>query len=384
MKFLSLLLKNARRSKRRTFLTVLSVAIAVFLFSALRAILDGFASAVETSSSTRVVTTRSTSLMFQMPISHFDTIKSVKGVRDVTWASWFGGIYKDPSNFFAQFAIDPESYMRIYPELVLTPEERRAFLEDRTGAIVGDALARRFDFKVGDTIVLKVGIPFYGRQDYTFTVRGIYRPGVQGFDNQSMMFHWKYLDERSLVKGQAGWYVAELGDPSLAAAVSAAIDERFANTAFETKTETEKAFQASFAGMMGNLNLLLGGLSLAVIITTLFVAGNTMAMSVRERTTEVAVMRTLGFPASTIFLLVAGEALLIALVGGLIGVGLARAVASSDNFTALAGIVPGFFVSGRNIATALVLSAGIGLVAGVVPASMAARLKVVDALRRVA
>ena len=384
MKLLNLLLKNARRSKRRTALTVLSVAIAVFLFSSLRAILDGFASAVETSSSTRIVTVRSTSLMFQMPISHYDVIRSINGVRDVTWASWFGGVYKDSSNFFAQFAIEPESYMRIYPELLLSPEERQAFLADRTGAVVGDALARRFGFKVGDTLVLKVGIPLYGRQDYTFTVRGIYRAGVQGFDNQSMFFHWKYLEERSLIKGQVGWYVAQLGDPSLATSVSAAVDGRFANTAFETKTETEKAFQASFAGMMGNLNLLLGGISLAVIITTLFVSGNTMAMSVRERTTEVAVMRTLGFPASTIFLLVAGEALLIALVGGALGAGLARAVASSDNFTALAGIIPGFYVSGRNAALAIGLAAAMGVIAGLIPATMAARLSVVDALRRVA
>ncbi len=384
MKYFSLLFKNARRNKRRTALTILSVAIAVFLFSSLRAILDGFQSAIESTSSTRIVTVRSTSVIFPMPVSHYEVIKGIDGVRDLTWASWFGGIYKDPSNFFAQFAIDPESYLRMYPEVVLSPEDKQAFLADRTGAIVGDGLARRFGFKVGDRVVLKVGIPIYGRQDFAFTIRGIYSPGVRGFDNQTLMFHWKYLDERSVTPGMVGWYVAELADPAIAPGVSGAIDQRFANTPYETKTETEKAFQASFVSMMGNLNMLLGSISLAVIITTLFVAGNTMAMSVRERTTEVAVMRTLGFPARTIFWLIAGEALFIALVGGVLGAALARLVMSSDNFTVLSSIVPGFFVSWRNLATALGLAAVIGLIAGAIPATMAARLKVVDALRRVA
>ena len=383
MRYLTLILKGVRRNTRRTLLTVLSVAIAVFLFSSLRAILDGFSGAVAASSSTRVVTVRSTSLMFMMPVSHYEAIRNVDGVRDVTWASWFGGVYKDPSNFFAQFAVDPESYLRLYPEIVVTPEERAAFISDRTGAIVGEALARRFGFKVGDRITLRVGIPLYGREDFTFTVRGIYRAAVQGFDDQTLLFHWKYADERSLIKGQVGWYVAELNDPSRAPAISAAIDERFANTADETRTETEKAFQASFVGMMGNLNLLLGGISLAVIITTLFVAANTMAMSVRERTTEVAVMRTLGFPAHVIFLLITGEAVVMAVTGGLIGAGLARFLASSENFTGLAGIVPTFFVSTENIVRGLALATFIGLVAGIIPATMAARLKVVDALRRV-
>jgi putative ABC transport system permease protein len=384
MKYFLLLFKNARRNKRRTSLTILSIAIAVFLFSSLRAILDGFQSAVESTSSTRIVTVRSTSVIFPMPISHYEAIKGIDGVRDVSWASWFGGIYKDPSNFFAQFAIDPESYLRMYPEIVLSADEKQSFLGDRTGAIVGDGLARRYGFKVGDRVVLKVGIPVYGSQDFAFTVRGVYAPGVRGFDNQTMFFHWKYADERSRLPGMVGWYVAELSDPSMAPGVSSAIDQRFANTPYETKTETEKAFQASFVSMMGNLNMLLGSIILAVIITTLFVAGNTMAMSVRERTTEVAVMRTLGFPARTIFLLVAGEALLIAIVGGVVGAALARIVMSSDNFNVLASIVPGFFVSSRNLATALGLAAMIGLIAGAVPATMAARLKVVDALRRVA
>src|SRR5262249_62432529 len=166
------------RSKRRTLLTVMSVAIAVFLFASLRAVLDGFNAATEASSSTRIVTTRSTSLFFSMPMSHTETIRSTPGVQDLTWANWFGGVYKDPQNFFAQFAVDPESYLRMYPEIQLTPEERRAFLDDRTGCIVGDGLARRYNFKVGDRITLMVGIPVYGTKDYAFTVRRLYQSRV--------------------------------------------------------------------------------------------------------------------------------------------------------------------------------------------------------------
>src|SRR5947208_4486302 len=216
MKFIGLVFKSARRNKRRTALTVISVAIAVFLFSALRAVLDGFHGAAEASSTTRIVTIRSTSLIFTMPTSHADAIRGIPGVRDVAWANWFGGIYKDPKNFFGQFAIEAESYLRLYPEFLLTPEEKQAFLADRTGCVVGDGLARRFGWKVGDRIVLKVGIPTYGREDFTFTIRGIYRAGTKGIDNQSMLFHWKYADERSFVKGQVGWYVVEVANPDQA------------------------------------------------------------------------------------------------------------------------------------------------------------------------
>jgi putative ABC transport system permease protein len=383
MKFIGLVLKSAKRSKRRTLLTVMSVAIAVFLFAALRAVIDGFNAGAEASSSTRIVTIRSTSLIFSMPTSHAEAIKSTPGVQDLTWANWFGGIYKDPNNFFANFAVEPESYLRMYPEVVLTPEERKAFLEDRTGCIVGDGLAKRFNFKVGDKITLMVGIPTYGTQDYDFTVRGIYKSGGAAVDNQSMMFHWKYVDERSLVKGQVGWYVMQVAHPDEATRVAMAIDQKFANSPYETKTDTERAFQSSFVSMFGNLNLLLGSIALAVVITTLFVAANTMAMSVRERTTEIAVMRTLGFPSSTIFLLVAGECLVMAIVGGVLGIGLARWIVN-PNFLQAGGFIPEFRVNNMNVAVGLLLSVTIGIVAGLIPATLAARLKIVDALRRVA
>jgi putative ABC transport system permease protein len=383
MKFVGLVLKSARRSKRRTLLTILSVAIAVFLFASLRAVLDGFNAAAEASSSTRIITLRSTSMIFSMPTSHADIIKSTPGVQDLAWASWFGGIYKDPQNFFAQLAIEPESYLRLYPEIILSPEEKSAFLADRTGCIVGDGLARHYGFKVGDRVTLQVGIPTYGTQDFDFTVRGVYRSGGAAVDNQTMMFQWKYADERSIVKGQVGWYVTQIANPDEAAQIAGTIDRKFENSPYETKTDTEKAFQSSFVSMFGNLNLLLGSIAVAVVITTLFVAGNTMAMSVRERTTEIAIMRTLGFPSATIFMLVAGEGLLMSIVGGIVGVALARTLVRPD-FLNAGTFVPVFGVNNVNAATGLALSAVIGVLAGVIPATMAARLRIVDALRRVA
>jgi putative ABC transport system permease protein len=384
MKFLSLILKSARRSKRRTVLTALSVAVAVFLFASLRAVLDGFNAGAAGSSSTRIITIRSTSLIFAMPESHANAIRGTQGVEDLSWANWFGGIYKDPQNFFAQFAVEPESYLRMYPEILLTPEEKQAFLEDRTGAIVGQGLARSYDFKVGDRIVLQVGIPIYGTQDFTFTIRGIYRAGGTAVDNQSMLFHWKYADERALQKGQVGWYVMKIDNPERATSIATEIDSKFANTPFETKTETEQQFQATFASMFGNLNLLLGSIAFAVVLTTLFVAANTMAMSVRERTTEIAVMRTLGFPSQVIFFFIAGEGLFISLLGGVAGAVLAVALVDTARLGIAGGFIPAIAVSASSAWMGIGISAIIGVVAGTVPAIMASRLKIVDALRRVA
>ena len=384
MKFINLVLKSARRSKRRTALTMISVALAVFLFAALRSVLDGFDAVSAASSAQRLVTIRSTSMIFSMPTSHTEAIRSTAGVTDVTWANWFGGIYKDPKNFFGQFAVDPESYLRMYPEVILTPEEKAAFLADRTGCIVGDGLAKKYGWQLGDRIVLQPGIPVYGSLDYPFTIRGIYRAGSSAVDNQSMLFHWKYADERSSPKGQVGWVVTRVSDPEQATQVIAAIDQRFANSPYETKTETEQAFSAQFASMLGNLNLLLGSVALAVVLSTLFVAGNTMAMSVRERTTEIAVMRTLGYPALTIFLLVVGEGLLVAVVGGAMGAALARAVVNAEFLGLAGGFIPLFGVNNWNVVVGIGLSVFIGVVAAVIPATMASQLKIVDALRRVA
>ena len=323
-------------------------------------------------------------MIFSMPTSHAEIVKGTPGVQDITWANWFGGIYKDPKNFFGQFAVEPESYLRMYPEINSTPEDRKAFIEDRTGCIVGDGLAKKYGFKVGDKLTLQVGIPVYGSRDFDFTIRGIYHAGGAAVDNQSMMFHWKYADERSTPKGQIGWLVTKIDNPDRATQIASAIDAKFENSPYETKTQTEQAFSASFASMLGNLNLLLGSVALAVVLTTLFVAGNTMAMSVRERTTEIAVMRTLGFPAATIFVLVVGEGLVVSVLGGAAGAALARLIVNGEALGLTGGFIPAFGVNNGNLIVGLGLSVLIGLLAAVLPASMASRLKIVDALRRVA
>ena len=272
----------------------------------------------------------------------------------------------------------------MYPEIRLTPDERQAFVADRTGCIVGDGLAKKYGFKVGDRLTLGVGIPVYGSRDYDFTIRGIYRAGSSAVDNQSMMFHWKYADERSLAKGEIGWFVSQVSDPDRAVQVANAIDTKFANSPYETKTDTEQAFSAQFASMLGNLNVLLGSVALAVVITTLFVAGNTMAMSVRERTTEIAVMRTLGFPSGTVFALVVGEGLVVSVIGGAAGAILARVIVNGESLGLTGGFIPAFGVNNANLAVGLGLSVLIGLLAALMPASAASRLRIVDALRRVA
>jgi putative ABC transport system permease protein len=229
-----------------------------------------------------------------------------------------------------------------------------------------------------------VGIPVYGTEDYTFTIRGIYEARGGSVDNQTMYFHWKYADERSIQPGLAGWFVVLIDDADRAPEVSSAIDTKFANSPFETKTDTEQQFQASLTAMFGNLSLLLGSIGLAVIVTTLFVAANTMAMSVRERTTEIAVMRTLGFPARMIFLFIAGEGVLMAVIGGVIGAALAWLTVNSNNLAVPGGLLPNFGVTASQVGVGLGLSALIGVLASVIPATMASRLKIVDALRRVA
>ena len=261
MKFLGLVLKSARRSKRRTALTVLSVAIAVFLFASLRAVLDGFNAGAEASSSTRIVT---------HPLDVADLLDADQPRRDdpdgarrarLTWANWFGGIYKDPGTSSRSSPSSLRATCGCIPEIILTPDERKAFLDDRTGCIVGDGLAKTYGFKVGDKIVAAgrhsdlrpAGLRLHDPRHL--------RTGGAPVDNQSMLFHWKYADERSVVKGQAGWYVMQIANPDQAAQVSAAIDQKFANSPYETKTDTERAFQSSFVSMFGNLNLLLGSIA---------------------------------------------------------------------------------------------------------------------------
>ncbi|MGE5235428.1 MAG: ABC transporter permease [Acidobacteriota bacterium] len=379
MKFLHLILANLRRKKVRAVLTLGSFAIALFLFGILLAIRSAFNQGVEVAGADRLVVINKVSLIQPLPISYRDKILQVPGVKAVAYASWFGGTYQDERNFFPQFAIDPESWRAMYPEYVVPEEQWRAFLADRQGCIVGKGTADRFGWKLGDRIPIK-GTIFPGT--WEFNLRGIYTGKRPDDDTTQFWFRRDYLEERAsqFWKGLVGWYVVRIDSPDNAVRIVKAIDEKFANSPWETKTDTERAFAASFAKQMGNIELLTLSIGGVVFFTLLLVTGNTMAISVRERTGEFAVLKTLGFGDTAVLLLVLGEAVAIALIGGVLGVGAAKAV-SPGLGRALPGLV--FYLPVVDLALGVLLAVAIGVAAGLLPALAAMRLRVVDALRRV-
>jgi putative ABC transport system permease protein len=383
MKFLGLILRNMKHSRRRTILTVASITVALFLFCALRTVITAFDSAVDFADASRLIVRRSTSLVFPLPLAYRDRILGVQGVSGVTYANWFGGQYQGPENFFSQFAVDVPTYFDIYPELVVPPDQMKAFMAERTACIVGEGLARRFKWKVGDTVPLTGTIYPHPDGEWRLVIRGIYRPRTPDVDASVMYFHWDYLNQTMGDQGEVGFYVARLADASLAASVATAIDGRFANSSAETLTETEEAFQMGFISMMGNISFLVSVIGAAVLFAILLVSFNTMMMAARERTPEIAVMKTLGFTDGLILFLVMAEAALISLLGGILGCGGAWVIFGATNFNA-GGMVPNFLVKPSTLALGLGISLLLGLLSGVIPAVQAARLSVVDALRKVA
>jgi putative ABC transport system permease protein len=379
MKFLPLVLANLGRHKRRTFLTIASVALALFLFASLRTVVTTLERAAQFGSARRLVMTNATGFVLPLPLSYANRIAAAKGVKNVTWANWFGGKYGDNQRFFAQFAVDPESYLEMYPEIVLPEDQKQAFFRERSSAIVGRRLLDLFGWRVGQDVTLQ-GTIFPG--DWTFTIRGVYTPSDPVINDDMMLFHHAYLEERIGRPGQAGWYILEIDDADNAAPIAKTLDDQFRNSSSPTKTGTEQAFNASFATMWGNVSLLMGTIGMAVVFAILLVTANAMMMSARERTGEVAVLKTIGFGDRTLFGLVMLEAGVIALTGALLGLGGAKLLYKASNFNA-GGFLPGFDVTG----TTLLLGGGVALVlmlaSGLVPAVRAARLPVVQALRRV-
>lgn len=378
-RFLPLIWRNALRNKRRTVLTVLSIVISLFLFCTLRTVLTAFESSLGTASSARLIVRRSTSLTFFLPLSYQDRLAQVPGVMGVSHATWFGGIYVDERNFFAQFAVDPRTYLDLYPEYALTPDERADFQRERTACIVGEKLARKYGFRKGDRVTLR-GTIFPGTWD--FTVRGIARSATPDLDTNWLLFPWDLLNERWGDRGLVGSYVLKLADPARAGEVSRAVDATFANSAAETKTETEKAFQLGFITMLGNIQTVIYAVGTAIVIAIALVAMNTMMMAARERTREIAVLKALGFGDRLVVGLVVAESLAIALAGGLLGTGLARLVFDLTDFTA-GGFFPRFTVTPGTMLRGLGIALFLGALSGAVPAWNAARLRVVDALRHV-
>jgi putative ABC transport system permease protein len=379
MKFLHLVLANLGRHKRRTFLTVASVALALFLFASLRTVVTTLDRAAQFGSARRLVVLNATGLVFPLPLSYANRLPTTKGVSAVTWANWFGGRYGDNKRFFAQFAVDPTSYLAMYPEITLPEGQKQAFIRERSSAIVGRRLLDVFGWKLGQDVTIQ-GTIFPG--DWTFTIRGVYTPSDPVINDDMMLFHHAYLEERTGRPGLAGWYVLQIDDPNNAAAIGKTIDDGFRNSSTPTKTGTEQAFNASFATMWGNVSLLMGTIGMAVVFAILLVTANAMMMSSRERTGEVAVLKTIGFTDRTLFGLVMLEAGIIAVTGAVLGLGGAKLLYKASNFNA-GGFLPGFDVTANTLILGIVVTLILMLASGLVPAIRAARLPVVQALRRV-
>ena len=379
MKYHHLILANLFRKKIRTILTAGSFAAALFLFGILAVVRGAFHQGVEVAGADRLVVVNKVSIIQPLPLSYRDRLLRIPGVTQATFANWFGGVYQDERNFFPQFAVDRDSYRQIFPEFVIPDDQWQAFLTDREGCIVGESLAERFKWKLGDRIPIR-GTIFPGT--WEFNIRGIYRGKRPHDDTTQFWFRWDYLEERKpYQKGLVGWYTVRIANPDDAVRVVKAIDEEFENSPWETKTDTEKAFAASWVKQMGNIEFLILTIGSVVFFTLLLVTGNTMAIAVRERVRELAVLKAVGFSDGFVLVLVMMETMVVAAVAG--GVGLALAKLFTLRGDPTRGLLPIFYLPPDTILLGFVLAIAVGLMAGILPALSAMRLRVVDALRRV-
>jgi len=379
MRYLPLLLANLRRRKIRTVLTIGSFAVALFLFGLLFALRSGLRQGIDVAGADRLMV-MGTSLVQMLPLPYLGRIERIPGVEQVTHATWFGGVYQDPKNFFVQFAIDPEPWRVMYPEYVVDDQEWADFVADRQGIVVGAKLAERFGWEVGSHIPL-MPPPYLGNTMWDFTVRGIYRGNQPGVDETQFWMQYDYIQENGpdYFRGIVGWYAVRLADPEAAAQVAQAIDEEFRNSANETRSQTEAAFVTGWVRQMGNIEFLVFAIGSVVFFTLLLVTGNTMAIAVRERTSELAVLKAVGYSDLFVLGLVLAESALIALAGGAMGLWLASGVVGLD---LTQGLILLFLPRG-SMAGGLAVALATGLLAGLLPALGAMNLSVVDALRRV-
>jgi len=383
MKFAGLVWANLKRKKIRTLLTLLSILVAFVLFGYLSAITRALAQGVDVAGADRLVVRHKVSIIQFLPENYESQIEQIPGVAEAVHATWFGGIYQKPSNFFPQLPVKPQEYLSMYPEFLLSPEEKARWLETRTGAVVGRATADRFGWKVGDRVPIQATIWTHddGQKTWDFDIVGIYDGAERGTDTTVFLFRWDFFDEaRDWGEGQVGWYIVRVKDPSEAAAVAKRIDDQFANSPAETKAETEGAFVQGFAEQVGNIGAIMVAILAAVFFTILLVAGNTMAYAVRERTGELAVLKAVGFTDGQVLGLVLAEALALSSLGGLLGLGLGWFLISLGDPTN--GALPIFYFPARDIVLGAVLVIALGVAAGIFPALQAGRLRIADALRR--
>ena len=381
---LKLIIRNAFRHKLRAILTIIGVAIAVLAFGLLRTLVGLWYLGAENASATRLVTRNAISLVFSLPISYKDRIRQVPGVKSVSWGNWFGGIYIDEKHFFANYAVEPKSYLDLYPEFVLSPDQKKDFLLDRKGCIVGRKLADLYGWKIGDLITLK-GTIFPGQ--WEFVLRGIYKGAEKSTEERVLLFQWDYLNEsmkKTIARraDQAGFYMIGVAKPELAAEVATSVDAIFRNSLAETLTETEKAFHMSFISMTEAIMVAIQIVSYMVIVIIMVVAANTMAMTARERIVEYATMKTLGFGILHIGGSVFGESLLISGLGGVLGALLSFPAALWIE-TELAQFFPSFSVSPLTIILEMAAALLVGLVAAIFPTWRGGTIRIADGLRRI-
>lgn len=384
MKYLGLIWRNAWRKKIRTSLTILSVLVAFLLYALLSAIGYAFRSGQDVAAAERLIVIHKISLINPLPISYQSRIASTPGVEAVTHASWFGGFYQEPANQFAQFPVVPEEYMAMYPELIIDPAQLEAWSNNRTGMAVGHELATQFGWSVGDRIPIQATIwtKADGGRTWEFDLEAIIRSSDPRGSSAFMLFNYDYFEEaRAFGKGTAGWYILRVAKDANPVEIAAAIDAQFANSANETETSTEAAFAASFAKQFGNIALIVQLILGAVFFTLLLVAGNTMSQSVRERISELAVLKTLGFSDRSVLGIVLSESMLIMLMGGLLGLGLGWVVVGGMA-QQMGAFLPGIYLTPQAMLIAVSMMAGAGILAGVFPAVKAMRLSIVDALAR--
>jgi putative ABC transport system permease protein len=362
---------------------VLGLAVAIFLFVTLRTFLRTLQTVGDVGTENRLITSNKLGIIFPLPLAYRARLAGQEGVNAVSYATWFGAIYQDSRNFFANFAVDADTYLPLYPEMVVSDEDMLAWKGDRIGALAGVRLLERFGWEVGQTVTL-TGTIWPG--EHTFNIRGSYHAGKRGFDESSLLFHHRYLEEIARANGAdgiAGWYVMGVSDPERAPAIAQAIDASYENSSSPTRTQTEKAFNLAFVGMYGNIGFFLNAIGLAVVFAILMVSANTMAMSARERFSEIAVLKTLGFTDGDVLRLVLAEAAVVTGLGLVFGLGGAMLVFNLGNFD-LGGFVPGLVVTPQIAAIAGGIALLIAVASGAIPAWQSARLRVVEALRYVA
>ncbi len=378
MRFFPLVWANLMRHRRRTILTTLSVAVAMFLFASLRSVSTTLDQATEAGSQTRMVVRNATGIVFPLEMSYAQRLAAVPAVEGVSWASWFGGWYRSEREFFGNFAVDMPSFIALYPEIVVPADQREALMGERSAALVGVDLMERYGWQLGQNVTIN-GTIYPG--EWTFTIRATYTVTNEAFDELSFIFHYDYLYERSERRAQPGWFYLGLSDPERAAEVAVTIDDQFKNSRYPTRTETERAFNAGFMTMFGNVKFLMTTIGIAVVFAILLVTGNAMMMSARERTGEVAVLKALGFGNGVLFALELAEAAIVSAAGAVLGLGGAAALWSAYN--PLGSMMPGFGVAASTVAVGSLLTAFLALVSGSVPAIRAYRLSIVQALRTV-